>query len=416
MDYFAGILIEDSKRYKKWWLIASITANLGILSVFKYFNFFIANFNVVFGTAAPLLNVILPIGLSFHTFQAMSYTIELYKGAIKAERHIGIYALYVLFYPQLVAGPIERPQNILPQIHKKQRFSATNLLNGLRLFTWGFFKKLVIADNLSKYVDMVYSNPHLYHWLTVMIAIFLFSIQIYCDFSGYTDIARGAAKVMGFNLMINFNRPLMAKTIREFWQRWHISLSSWFRDYIYIPLGGNRKGIAKKIWYTILVFALSGFWHGAGFNFIIWGLLHALFLIAGFLFFKSRKLNFKKIQLKLVGIIFINFLVAYSFVFFRNSSINHSLEIIYASFDFNTSSHFSLAINDYNGQLGIAHYSIDPILLFIVFMFLFEWKTDASLEKMNNYKWPDILWFVVMILSIIFWGVFTKETFIYFQF
>jgi D-alanyl-lipoteichoic acid acyltransferase DltB (MBOAT superfamily) len=416
IDYVAGIKIEDAKKNNIWWLIASITANVGILAVFKYFNFFISNFNVAFGTAAPFLHVILPVGLSFHTFQAMSYTIEVYRGTVSAERHIGIYALYVLFYPQLVAGPIERPQNIIPQLHKKQIFSSANLFNGLRLITWGFFKKLVIADNLSKYVDMVYSNPHSYHWLTVMLAIFLFSIQIYCDFSGYTDIARGAARVMGYNLMINFNRPLLAKTIREFWQKWHISLSSWFRDYVYIPLGGNRKGISKKIVFLLLVFALSGFWHGAGLNFIIWGLLHASFFITGLLLFKNLKIKYENFIIKLLSILLINFLVAYSFVFFRNSSLHHAMEIISASFKFTSPHHFSLAINALNGQLGISHYSIDPILFFTAFMFWFERKTDPSLEKMNAFTWLDILWFVAMILSIIFWGVFTKETFIYFQF
>jgi len=411
VDYYAGILIEEGKSNKKLWLVCSIVANVGILAVFKYFNFFISNINEAFGANVPLLNIILPVGLSFHTFQAMSYTIEVYKGNFKAERNIGIYALYVLFYPQLVAGPIERPQNVLPQIRSQHKFSSENLLDGLRLMTWGFFKKLVIADKASQYVDIVYKNPHEYHALNVCLAIFLFSIQIYCDFSGYTDIARGAARTMGFRLMVNFERPLFSKSIREFWQRWHISLSSWFRDYVYIPLGGNRVKTPKMILNLAIVFGLSGLWHGAGWNFIIWGLMHAVFVIIS-LFLLRKNILVRNI----FGLIITNFLVAYALVFFRNPSVQHAVDIICSSFKFSNGNVFSLGVNSNHNEASISSHNMAALLFFIAFMFFYEWRTDASLFKMKKYPFIDTLWFVGVISCIILFGVFTKETFIYFQF
>ena len=410
VDYFAAILIEQSIEKKKW-LICSIVANLGILAVFKYYNFFVTNISNVSSLHLPLLNLILPIGLSFHTFQAMSYTIEVYRGNYKAERHFGIYALYVLFYPQLVAGPIERPQNLLPQLHSKIKFDSKNILDGLRMMTWGLFKKLVIADKVSLYVAIVYNHPNQYHFLNVIIAILLFSLQIYCDFSGYTDIARGAARTMGYQLMINFNRPFFSKSIREFWRRWHVSLSSWFRDYVYIPFGGSRGNRQKTVAALLLVFILSGLWHGAGFNFILWGLLHAFFVIISFLFFNSKRKNYG-----LAGLIITNILVAYAFVFFRNNSVSHAIEIIAASFNFSGTIPFQFGIHSFYEEPGIGNYSMAVLLFCIVFMFFYEYKTDASLIVMNRFTVADTAWFVFIIMSIIFFGVFTKETFIYFQF
>ncbi|MEO6135767.1 MAG: MBOAT family O-acyltransferase, partial [Ginsengibacter sp.] len=291
IDYIAGIVIENSNNKKrKTFLVLSIIANVGVLAFFKYYNFFTDNFNDLLYSlnihtySVPILDIILPIGLSFHTFQAMSYTIEVYRGKQKAERHFGIYSLYVMFYPQLVAGPIERPQNLIHQFKEKHSFSSQNLLDGLRLMLWGFFKKLVIADRLSQYVDIVYNNPNDYHYLNLIIATILFSIQIYCDFSGYSDIAIGAAKSMGFHLMTNFNRPYFSKNIQEFWKRWHISLSTWFKDYLYISLGGNRVGIKRMYLNVAIVFLLSGFWHGANWTYIIWGALHTVFIITYMLF------------------------------------------------------------------------------------------------------------------------------------
>ncbi|MBI2731361.1 MAG: MBOAT family protein [Sphingobacteriales bacterium] len=245
IDFFSGILIEKSTIHKKKWLILSIAANIGLLCVFKYYDFFIANINAGTGTNFLLLNWALPIGLSFHTFQSMSYTIEVYRGKQNAIRHFGYYALYVMFYPQLVAGPIERPYHLFPQFFTVQKFSTEKLYEGLRLMAWGFFKKLVIADRIGEYVDVVFKNPADVNAGNIWLAVFYFSIQIYADFSGYSDIAIGAARCMGIDLMINFNRPYFSLNIREFWTRWHISLSTWFRDYLYIPMGGNRKGSTK---------------------------------------------------------------------------------------------------------------------------------------------------------------------------
>jgi alginate O-acetyltransferase complex protein AlgI len=286
IDYWAGIWLERTvdPRKKKRYLILSILANVGILAFFKYYPFVQTNsywlsFYTEKDWILPCLDIVLPIGLSFHTFQAMSYTIEVYRGHQKAERHFGIYALYVMFYPQLVAGPIERPQNILHQFRVRQQFSYDNAVQGLQLIATGLFKKVVVADRLAFYVNNVYGD--LAHASSVMTAIAaaFFSIQIYCDFSGYSDIARGAARFMGFELMVNFDRPYTAQSITEFWRRWHISLSTWFRDYLYIPLGGNRRGPVRNQFNVMVVFLVSGLWHGANWTFVAWGGLHGLLIV-----------------------------------------------------------------------------------------------------------------------------------------
>ncbi|MEP6845241.1 MAG: MBOAT family O-acyltransferase [Panacibacter sp.] len=285
VDYFAGIYIARSEGHKrKLWLICSLIGNIGVLAFFKYYNFL--NFNITsvmgdFGYKNPIphLDILLPVGLSFHTFQAMSYTIEVYRGHQKPEKHFGIYALYVMFYPQLVAGPIERPQNILHQFYEKKYFDYDRVADGLKLMLWGFIKKLVVADRLAVYVDAVYNNAEHHSGISMMIATIFFGFQIYCDFSGYSDIAIGAARVMGFDLMTNFRRPMfISKSIGELWQRWHISLTTWFRDYLYFPMGGNKKGALISVRNVLIVFALSGLWHGANWTFVIWGLLNGLLI------------------------------------------------------------------------------------------------------------------------------------------
>src|SRR4051794_19698016 len=285
VDYFAGIYIAKSEgKRKKIFLVYSLMANIGVLAFFKYYNFLNHNISVLlegFGYKDPIpfLNILLPIGLSFHTFQAMSYTIEVYRGHQKPEKHFGVYALYVMFYPQLVAGPIERPQNILHQFHEEKHFEYNNVVDGLKQMLWGFIKKLVVADRLAIYVDAVYNNVHYHSATSLTIATMFFGFQIYCDFSGYSDIAIGAAKVMGYDLMTNFRRPMLnSKSIKELWQRWHISLTTWFRDYLYFPLGGNRKGQWITVRNVVIVFFLSGLWHGANWTFVIWGLLNGLFI------------------------------------------------------------------------------------------------------------------------------------------
>lgn len=270
IDYVAGIFIEKSAgRRRKLFLILSIISNIGILGFFKYFNFLSSNLSAVahfldWNYSLPLLSIALPLGLSFHTFQALSYTIEVYRGKQKAERHFGIYALYVMFFPQLVAGPIERPQQLLPQLHENHDFDYKRVTNGLKRMAWGFFKKVVVADHLAIIVNLVYNNPKGFTGPAFIMATVFFAFQLYSDFSAYTDIALGAASVLGIKLVENFQQPFFSKSIAEFWRRWHISLSTWFRDYVYYPLALSFKKTTKtKLYLAIMVtFLLSGLWHG----------------------------------------------------------------------------------------------------------------------------------------------------------
>ncbi|MCE9582272.1 MAG: MBOAT family protein [Planctomycetes bacterium] len=287
IDYLAGILIERAQgRRRRAFLIVSLCANIGVLAVFKYLHFLNANLTLLFGALRlrypiPDLDIILPIGLSFHTFQAMSYTIEVYRGNQKAERNFGLYALYVMFYPQLVAGPIERPQNLLHQLREEHRFDYDRVTDGLKLMMLGFFKKVVVADRLAAIVDAVYNQPVGHSSASLVVATVFFAFQIYADFAGYSDIAIGAAQVLGIRLMVNFRQPYFACNIAEFWQRWHISLSTWFRDYLYIPLGGNRLGPWRRYSNLLVVFLVSGLWHGASWTYVVWGGLNGLFLVLG---------------------------------------------------------------------------------------------------------------------------------------
>ncbi len=289
VDYAAGILIEDAKgNIRKYYLIGSLVANVGILSFFKYFDFLNANFSALAGFIGwnyPVgaLEILLPIGLSFHTFQSIAYTIEVYRRRQKAERNLGIYALYVMFFPQLVAGPIERPQNLIHQFYARHKFDMGRISDGLRLMLWGFFKKIVVADRLAIMVNLIYGNPTEFAGLPLIAATVAFGIQVYCDFSGYSDIAIGAARVLGYELMANFRRPYFSKSIREFWNRWHISLYSWFRDFVYIPMGGSRVSRNRMFFNILIVFLISGAWHGANWTFILWGGLHGSYLVLSYI-------------------------------------------------------------------------------------------------------------------------------------
>jgi D-alanyl-lipoteichoic acid acyltransferase DltB (MBOAT superfamily) len=329
IDYFAGIWIEKAgnPKQRKNYLLLSLAANILILAFFKYFNFLNGNLLVLAGFIGwnyPIqnLNIILPVGLSFHTFQAMSYTIEVYRGHQKAEHHFGMYALYVMFYPQLVAGPIERPQNILHQLHEEHTFEYQRTADGLKLMAWGLFKKVVIADRLAPMVGLYYNNPVSASGLQLAFATACFAIQIFCDFSGYSDMAIGAAKIMGINLMENFRRPYAARSVAEFWSRWHISLSTWFRDYVYIPLGGNRVSQTRWAMNIMIVFLLSGLWHGASWTFVIWGALHGAFMVGEAL---VKKIKFSNVNFPLwlstpiqKGVTL--WLVGMAWVFFRAST------------------------------------------------------------------------------------------------
>ena len=270
IDYSAALMIErsrDNPRKSKAWLVASIVSTLTVLFIFKYQGLFHET------------HIILPIGLSFHTFQSLSYVIEVYRGNQKPEKHLGIYSLYVMFYPQLVTGPIERPQNLLRQLRIDQPFQRDNLSQGIMLILFGLFAKMVVADNLAVYVDAIWADPQLYGSGAIALGLLFYSFQIYCDFFGYSTIALGCAKAMGYDLMDNFRAPYLSRSVGEFWHRWHISLSSWFRDYLYIPLGGSRVRVSRWMFNIMVVFLLSGLWHGANWTFVLWGALHGLLLL-----------------------------------------------------------------------------------------------------------------------------------------
>jgi len=420
-------MIEASQGTKrKLYLVLSLVANIGILCVFKYYNFFISNINELGSPVLPLLKIILPIGLSFHTFQAMSYTIEVYRGNQKAERHFGIYALYVMFYPQLVAGPIERPQNVLHQFYEEKFFNYDNVVSGLRLMLVGLFKKIVIADRLASFTDPVFNHPSSYTPLALLIATFFFTFQIFCDFSGYSDIALGSARVMGFKLMRNFDKPYHSKSLSEFWRRWHISLSTWFRDYLYISLGGNRVSVPRWYFNLFFVFLVSGFWHGANWTFIIWGALHGVYLIVEALTSNSptsvtKALGINKITWlnNTVQVLITFCLVMVSWIFFRANTVGEAFYILknipQALADIVlVRSHPELL-----GALPIKNSQV--ILCFALIVVLevshvIEAKIDA--EAFFNKQPVYVRWGVYYcILAILFlYGVYEDRQFIYFQF
>jgi len=418
IDYYAGILLENEqdKRRRKRYLVMSLVANIGVLAVFKYFNFINENITglaSLFGwkNHIPYLNILLPVGLSFHTFQAMSYTIEVYRGNQKAERHFGIYSLYVMFYPQLVAGPIERPQNILHQFYAKQQFNYYNATRGLNLIAYGLFKKMVVADRLAEYVNAVYGDVANASSLSAFVAACFFSIQIYCDFSGYSDIAIGTARFMGFDLMTNFNRPYLATTISGFWARWHMSLSTWFKDYLYIPLGGSRAGKWKRYRNLYIVFLVSGLWHGANWTFIVWGALHGFYTL-----FAEVTGDVRGKLTKMTGITkfptlyrFINqlavfFLVTFAWIFFRAENFGKAKAIIQKIFSFDGSYNLT--------QLSAGKGPLNLAMSFAVIGLL-----ALSYILPKDMKLKHSLVFIVLIaFLIIILGKNAGAEFIYFQF
>jgi alginate O-acetyltransferase complex protein AlgI len=421
IDYFAGIIIDKSEgRKRKIYLIVSILANVGVLAVFKYYNFFIENVNELFGFSGtqdsiPYLNIILPVGLSFHTFQAMSYTIEIYRRNQKAEKHFGIYALYVMFYPQLVAGPIERPQNLLHQFREKHSYEINRVYDGLRLMLWGLFKKVVIADRLSLYVNTVYGDVSAYSGGNLAVATVFFAIQIYCDFSGYSDMAIGSAQVMGFDLMKNFHRPYFAKNIQEFWKRWHISLSTWFRDYVYISMGGNRVSKARIYFNVAIVFLLSGFWHGANWTFIVWGAVHAFLIICYMLYkeyFNSRNRDGGIIG-QAVSIIITFALVCVAWIFFRAQSVGEACTII-SKIIHTSPADFEIVVKGKDIMFGVTSILISVVMIFL--LFFNDYYQDTRQRLFNAKPFADIAYNGVILFLIIGFGVFQKTSFIYFQF
>lgn len=451
IDYFAGIWIErtgtpaSGHKARRWLLIISLISNIGILAFFKYLGFFTENVAGLFDAAGlssladSVTNVsnrlfvgvlrifgesgiasykdnmgILPIGLSFHTFQAMSYTIEVYRGHQKAERNFGIYALYVMFYPQLVAGPIERPQNVLHQFHTYFPYNFENVKAGLMQMAFGFFKKCVIADRLALMVDHAYGNPGQHTGTTLLVATFFYTIQIYCDFSGYSDIAIGAARVMGFTLMENFRNPYIAQSITDFWRRWHISLSTWFRDYLYIPLGGNRKGEFRRNVNQLAVFLASGLWHGPNWTYVIWGGLHGFYQVTAGL--RDKHLPWLKLPVNpeapgwqrtprvLLHMLFTFVLVMLTWVFFRAKSVHDAFLILGKIVTLSPTEPISTPLNSL--EMGFC-------LLLIVLLWVKEYFY-LYIPTRNTARFYVLMTLILLVTY--FFGVFTSNQFIYFQF
>ncbi|MFN2377917.1 MAG: MBOAT family protein [Candidatus Binatia bacterium] len=429
VDYVAGIAIEDSQGpRRKFFLVASILANVGVLAFFKYFNFLNAN---LAGLAEFLhwnypiesLSILLPIGLSFHTFQSLSYTVEVYRRRFTAERHLGVFALYVMFYPQLVAGPIERPQNVLPQLHQRHDLDYEGATAGLKLMAWGFFKKCVVADHVAMMVNHVYGDPTAYTGLPLVVATVAFAYQIYCDFSGYSDIALGSAQVMGIRLMRNFDSPYSSASINEFWRRWHISLSTWFRDYLYIPLGGNRVGAFRWQRNLMITFLVSGLWHGANWTFVAWGALHGFYLVASIWTAGIRERLARASGLARVPPLHHAFrvtttfaLVCVAWVFFRATNVSEALYVI---------THFPVGFS-LSGQslaglldLGLTGYEITVTLVAIVILETVQWmERNGRLDPGLSAQPAAVRWaaYYALVAGILFFGSFTEAEFIYFQF
>lgn len=327
VSYLAGVMMMRQSKNKSFIMGCALLINVSILFLFKYYQFFSISLHTVSGISLPQFKLLLPIGISFYTLQTIGYLLDVYKNKIKPERHLGYFSLFVCFFPLLSAGPIERAGRLLPQLKKPHQFSFQQAASGVQLFSYGLFKKSVLADNLAIVVDRVFGALPEYKGLSLLLAVIFYSWQIYMDFSGYTDMARGIARMIGIDLIENFHLPYLASSIRDFWRRWHISLSSWFRDYIYIPLGGNKKGIARMILSTLVVFGLSGLWHGAATNFIIWGLLHGALIsieriIGRLTIYKSTRVP------KAMKILFTYFVVSMLWLFFRLPTIPETLYVL----------------------------------------------------------------------------------------
>ena len=414
VDYIIGLNIpkQDSDKKQKFLLWCSVLFNLSVLGFFKYYNFFVDSWIDLFSSVGYeiksvwTLNIILPVGISFYTFQTMSYTIDIYRKKLEPTKDFISFASFVSFFPQLVAGPIERASNLLPQILKKRSFKYEQGIQGFRLIIWGMFKKVVIADSLAPIVDGTFNNYQDFGGGTLWMGAIYFGVQIYCDFSGYSDIAIGTSKLFGFELMSNFKFPYFSRNIGEFWRRWHISLSTWFRDYLYIPLGGSKHGKLRSIRNIFVIFLVSGFWHGANWTFIVWGVYHSILFLPSFLFNTNRNYTSSIIgensylptikEFLQVGITFL--LVSIGWVFFRSENINNSFKFLNQMFtDFSFKSEFEW-LNIY-------------LLCFIIIEFLIR-KNERLKEKYFNYDW--IVFSILMILILDKFG--SISNFIYFQF
>lgn len=431
ISYFCAIKVEETadRRGKKGWMLFGVLSSLLVLFFFKYFNFFAESVESVFRLLnLPVkditLNLILPVGISFYTFQTLSYVIDVYRGDLKAERHLGIYALYVSFFPQLVAGPIERPGNLLPQLREETKFSYEDVTRGMKIMSWGYFKKLVIASSMAVYVDKVYDNVYEHPGFAMVLATIFFAFQIYCDFSGYSDIAIGAAKMFGKDLMINFKSPYFSKGIKEFWGRWHISLSSWFRDYVYIPLGGNRVSEVRHKVNLLITFLASGLWHGANWTFVVWGGLHGVYQVVETLWqkhFSSGKEKKEHWFAACVKTVVTFLLVCFAWIFFRANTIQDALFVVGNMF--RNIRYFLPYLREGYDFLGLTKGKLAGLMLPVLVLFVYDYfdrKFDV-IDKISSLAvWKRWLIYVVFLSSMIClvaasYGNASQE-FIYFQF
>jgi D-alanyl-lipoteichoic acid acyltransferase DltB (MBOAT superfamily) len=412
IDYSVGLQLNKTKQKEKRQLLMwlSILMNLGFLGFFKYYNFFAESFSdafTFFGNSIDVnrLNIILPVGISFYTFQTLSYTIDVYRNKLKPTTDPVAFFAFVSFFPQLVAGPIERASTLLPQFSKKRKFIYGTAIDGIQQIIWGLFKKIVIADNCAQYVNDIFQNYTQYSSLTLLLGVIYFSFQIYADFSGYSDIAIGVSKLFGFKLMTNFNYPYFSKNIGEFWQKWHISLSTWFKDYVYIPLGGNRGNKYKRIRNTFLVFIISGFWHGANWTFIVWGCLNAVLFLPQI--YKKKSLTYpeKNTTIVVFKMIITYTLISFTWIFFRANNLTDALQYIYRLFM------FPLKIE----RLEIFRFSFELIPLIILLIFL-EWNSRFKEHPLSSKRFNYFKSIGIIILILVFGSFSSIQDFIYFQF
>jgi len=418
VDYFIGLQLSKTTKEsnRKWLLFSSLFINLGFLGFFKYYNFFATSFADAFTLLGQnfepsRLNIILPVGISFYTFQTLSYTIDVYRKKLEPTKDPMAFFAFVSFFPQLVAGPIERATNLLPQFYKKRTFNTNQAIDGLQQILWGLFKKIVIADNCAQYATDIFSNYDLYSTPTLIMGIICFSFQIYGDFSGYSDIAIGTSKLFGFKLMTNFRYPYFSRDIAEFWRRWHISLSTWFRDYLYIPLGGSRGSKWHVLRNTIIVFVVSGFWHGANWTFIVWGSLNAIYFIP-LLLFKRNRVHLDTVAenrllpnvKEVLGMLWTFTLIAIAWVFFRAETITHAVDYLAKMFEFSIS----------RDRLEIKRYAFEilPIILILLGLEWFSRLEEHPMQK--HYVWIKTIFVIGMLLLL---GNYSNmQEFIYFQF
>jgi D-alanyl-lipoteichoic acid acyltransferase DltB (MBOAT superfamily) len=429
VDYLVGqrLRTEDKQSKRKVLLWTSIIVNLGFLGFFKYYNFFLENFVDAFSLFgmqinANSLNIILPVGISFYTFQTLSYTIDVYRKKLEPTQDFIAFSAFVCFFPQLVAGPIERATNLLPQFYKKRTFEYHKAVDGMRQILWGLFKKIVIADNCAEFANQIFNNSIDYSGSTLVLGAIFFTFQIYCDFSGYSDIAIGTSRLFGFDLKQNFATPYFSRDIAEFWRRWHISLSTWFRDYLYIPLGGSRGGTWMKVRNTFAIFLVSGFWHGANWTFVIWGALNALYFLPLLLTNNNRK-NLEVVaegklfpSLRELFAMLTTFgLTVFAWIFFRAENVSHAFSYIGGIF---SKTLFSIPFEDLK-QLSLGAHIIYVVLLIVCFV-LVEWvqrnnKHSLQFRSDNSYRiLRRVFYYTLIILIILFNG--GKQDFIYFQF